>query len=544
MNKKTNIYASTHRHKFSQFLFGCLHSYKPIVDYIDTQFENYLQEELKIKRSLFNYHDTRIHICLYFIAPTGHSLKSLDLVTMKKLDSKVNTKTHIHSHTCKLWSHTPSSFLIVCEKLSAWLKSDLPLTERCVFHWDVEIPDLLAGVWTVCPTRIKQRLALSANISEWRISRKVHVAFFGIELFSFCSGKGWDFSLRVYRSAVHQSIVSFRPTLTCGFFIALVRVLLLDLLVSGLMFCHTSDECGSVQKQSLARPQLDNGWKKISSQQHSEREDGEGREFKRSRWSLSLIILVFFYSIQRNQIDEQMYNKFYHTFLHNCSVMNTTETKQSVFFNLKSWFQSWEVWNFRRGRDPRNVSKYMFTKPWREEMMFKMWNDVKISFFCVCLIDLKVWRCHWCLEYLHTYKLRKLHVAKMPKCHKCLWLKGVKRCVCFLLHPVTTPWSSFILKVSVISHIDPWGTSTYKYCQHCCSFGHACVWWCNNNELRTKQMVSLWPKPAGLPLPAINARLWTAARSADTRPDTVEGQLSVVTSETLSLSLWFTNSGK
>ncbi len=71
-------------------------SYKPIVDYIDTQFENYLQEELKIKRSLFNYHDTRIHICLYFISPTGHSLKSLDLVTMKKLDSKVS------AHYCGL----------------------------------------------------------------------------------------------------------------------------------------------------------------------------------------------------------------------------------------------------------------------------------------------------------------------------------------------------------------------------------------------------------------------------------------------------------
>ncbi|NXC87013.1 SEP11 protein, partial [Cercotrichas coryphoeus] len=63
-------------------------SYKPIVEYIDAQFEAYLQEELKIRRSLFNYHDTRIHACLYFIAPTGHSLKSLDLVTMKKLDSK------------------------------------------------------------------------------------------------------------------------------------------------------------------------------------------------------------------------------------------------------------------------------------------------------------------------------------------------------------------------------------------------------------------------------------------------------------------------
>lgn len=70
---------------------GAVCSYRPIVDYIDAQFENYLQEELKIRRSLFDYHDTRVHVCLYFITPTGHSLKSLDLVTMKKLDSKVCT---------------------------------------------------------------------------------------------------------------------------------------------------------------------------------------------------------------------------------------------------------------------------------------------------------------------------------------------------------------------------------------------------------------------------------------------------------------------
>ncbi|KAB1253194.1 Septin-6, partial [Camelus dromedarius] len=64
-------------------------SYKPIVEFIDAQFEAYLQEELKIRRVLHTYHDSRIHACLYFIAPTGHSLKSLDLVTMKKLDSKI-----------------------------------------------------------------------------------------------------------------------------------------------------------------------------------------------------------------------------------------------------------------------------------------------------------------------------------------------------------------------------------------------------------------------------------------------------------------------
>lgn len=91
-NVKFNIHASKDNIKcivsFVYLLFF-LCSYKPILEYIDAQFEKYLEEELKIKRSLFNYHDTRIHICLYFIAPTGHSLKSLDLVTMKKLDSKV-----------------------------------------------------------------------------------------------------------------------------------------------------------------------------------------------------------------------------------------------------------------------------------------------------------------------------------------------------------------------------------------------------------------------------------------------------------------------
>lgn len=47
-------------------------SFKAVVDYIDAQFESYLQEELKIKRSLATFHDTRIHVCLYFICPTGH----------------------------------------------------------------------------------------------------------------------------------------------------------------------------------------------------------------------------------------------------------------------------------------------------------------------------------------------------------------------------------------------------------------------------------------------------------------------------------------
>ncbi|XP_077864125.1 septin-11-like isoform X2 [Saccoglossus kowalevskii] len=95
-------------------------SYKSIVEYIDQQFENYLQEELKIKRAIHCYHDARIHACLYFIAPTGHSLKSLDLVTMKKLDSKVNiipviakadtvSKGELHKFKIKIMSELVSN---------------------------------------------------------------------------------------------------------------------------------------------------------------------------------------------------------------------------------------------------------------------------------------------------------------------------------------------------------------------------------------------------------------------------------------------------
>ena len=65
-------------------------SHEPVVEYVDKQFERFLLEELKATRNRIDFHDTRIHACLYFIAPTGHSLKVLDLYTMKALDQKVN----------------------------------------------------------------------------------------------------------------------------------------------------------------------------------------------------------------------------------------------------------------------------------------------------------------------------------------------------------------------------------------------------------------------------------------------------------------------
>jgi len=65
-------------------------SLDPIVDYIHQQFEDYLQEELRIKRNLPVYQDSRVHVCLYLIGPHGHGIKALDLVCLKQLVEIVN----------------------------------------------------------------------------------------------------------------------------------------------------------------------------------------------------------------------------------------------------------------------------------------------------------------------------------------------------------------------------------------------------------------------------------------------------------------------
>lgn len=61
----------------------------PIVKYIKDQHSAYLRKELTAQRERY-IHDTRIHCCLYFIAPTGHALKPIDIVVLKKLSETVN----------------------------------------------------------------------------------------------------------------------------------------------------------------------------------------------------------------------------------------------------------------------------------------------------------------------------------------------------------------------------------------------------------------------------------------------------------------------
>ncbi|KAL1892207.1 Cell division control protein 3 [Sporothrix stenoceras] len=63
-------------------------SWRPIVDNIEQRFDAYLDAENKVNR--MNIVDNRIHACVFFIQPTGHSLKPLDIEVMKRLHTKVN----------------------------------------------------------------------------------------------------------------------------------------------------------------------------------------------------------------------------------------------------------------------------------------------------------------------------------------------------------------------------------------------------------------------------------------------------------------------
>jgi septin 7 len=63
-------------------------SWKPILECIESRFDAYLEAENKPHRT--NIIDNRIHACIYFIQPTGHSLKPLDIEFMRRLHSKVN----------------------------------------------------------------------------------------------------------------------------------------------------------------------------------------------------------------------------------------------------------------------------------------------------------------------------------------------------------------------------------------------------------------------------------------------------------------------
>ncbi|MCJ1290442.1 hypothetical protein MMC34_001980 [Xylographa carneopallida] len=64
-------------------------SFSEIVEYLEREYDNILAEESRIKRNP-RFKDNRVHALLYFITPTGHGLRELDIELMKRLSPRVN----------------------------------------------------------------------------------------------------------------------------------------------------------------------------------------------------------------------------------------------------------------------------------------------------------------------------------------------------------------------------------------------------------------------------------------------------------------------
>ena len=92
---------------------GC---WAPILAYIEQQFDAYLEGETRVQRvevgniiiictvrviiiftmiTIPQVPDTLVHACLYFIAPTGHGLKPLDIDFMRRIHNKVKLHSEL-----------------------------------------------------------------------------------------------------------------------------------------------------------------------------------------------------------------------------------------------------------------------------------------------------------------------------------------------------------------------------------------------------------------------------------------------------------------
>ncbi|OAV96208.1 hypothetical protein PTTG_03435 [Puccinia triticina 1-1 BBBD Race 1] len=64
-------------------------AFSTIIGYLEKQYDDILAEESRIKRNP-RFEDQRIHALLYFIPPTGHSLREMDIELMRRLSPRVN----------------------------------------------------------------------------------------------------------------------------------------------------------------------------------------------------------------------------------------------------------------------------------------------------------------------------------------------------------------------------------------------------------------------------------------------------------------------
>eukprot|EP00041_Stephanoeca_diplocostata_P021319 m.494933 g.494933 ORF g.494933 m.494933 type:complete len:280 (+) comp21797_c0_seq18:1081-1920(+) len=120
--------------------------FKPIVEFLLQQHASYLKQETSVERPPI-IPDTRVHALLYFIMPTGHGLKPLDVALMKQVHHLVNLIPIIAKADGLTMSER--------EAFKARIREDLSQHEIDVFPWELAEDD---AVEEAAKSKIKARL--------------------------------------------------------------------------------------------------------------------------------------------------------------------------------------------------------------------------------------------------------------------------------------------------------------------------------------------------------------------------------------------------
>ncbi|KLO13965.1 septin [Schizopora paradoxa] len=109
-------------------------AFQEIVGHLERQYDDILAEESRIKRNP-RFRDNRVHALLYFIPPTGHALREMDIELMRRLSPRVNVIPVIG----KADSFTPSELKGFKKRIMEDIEHyDIPIYN---FPYDVEEDD-------------------------------------------------------------------------------------------------------------------------------------------------------------------------------------------------------------------------------------------------------------------------------------------------------------------------------------------------------------------------------------------------------------------
>eukprot|EP00160_Parvularia_atlantis_P012042 Unigene2391_Nuclearia_a/m.7375 Unigene2391_Nuclearia_a/g.7375 ORF Unigene2391_Nuclearia_a/g.7375 Unigene2391_Nuclearia_a/m.7375 type:complete len:438 (-) Unigene2391_Nuclearia_a:100-1413(-) len=129
---------------------------QPVVDYVNNQLQNTLADE---ERTSFrtSAQDTLVHVCFYFISPTGHSLTELDVLAMRSLADKVNlipvigkadtlTREELHAFRARLMQQIKAAGIAIYPQAHTFVPETNPA------EYEKYMPFAVVGSSTVIKT--------------------------------------------------------------------------------------------------------------------------------------------------------------------------------------------------------------------------------------------------------------------------------------------------------------------------------------------------------------------------------------------------------